>query len=185
MNDVKHLAMPALEAGLDEIRKSPRDSGVLKLIVRRPAVDARQVLEEGELDLAEGLVGDTWNMRGSSRTADGSSHPDMQLNIMSARVIALVAQNQNRWPLAGDQLFIDMDLSAENLPSGTRLAIGSAVIQVTDQPHTGCKKFVSRFGLDAMKFVNSPLGKQLRLRGLNAKVIQNGVIRPGDAVIKI
>ena len=185
MNDVKHLAMPALEAGLDEIRKSPRDSGVLKLIVRRPAVDARQVLEEGELDLAEGLVGDTWNMRGSSRTADGSSHPDMQLNIMSARVIALVAQNQNRWPLAGDQLFIDMDLSAENLPSGTRLAIGSAVIQVTDQPHTGCKKFVSRFGLDAMKFVNSPLGKQLRLRGLNAKVIQNGLIRAGDAVIKL
>jgi hypothetical protein len=182
---VKHLTMKELEAGLDEIRRSPSDEGVLQLIVRRPASNQREVLEEGELDQTAGLVGDSWRTRGSSRTPDGSSHPDMQLNIMNSRVIALVSQAKERWPLAGDQLFIDMDLGAENLPAGTRLALGSAVIEVTAQPHTGCKKFVSRFGLDAMKFVNSPLGKQLHLRGINARVVQSGVIRTGDVVRKI
>jgi len=142
--------MAELEAGLDAIRQSPKDEGVIALIVRRPKVDAREVLEEGELDLVEGLVGDTWKVRGSSRTPDGAAHPDMQLNIMNARVIALLAREKDRWPLAGDQLFIDMDMSSENLPPGTRLALGSAVIEVTDQPHTGCKKFVSRFGFDAV-----------------------------------
>ncbi len=182
---VKHLTMEELEAGLDEIRRSPVDEGVLNLIVRRPALEEREVLEEGELHTVEGLVGDSWSSRGSSRTADGSSHPEMQLNVMNSRVIALLAQDKERWPLAGDQLFIDMDLSAENLPAGTRLTLGSAVIEVTAQPHTGCKKFVARFGLDAMKFVNSPLGKELHLRGINARVIQPGVIRVGCVVRKI
>lgn len=185
MINVKHLTMEELEAGLDEIRQSPRDEGVLALIVRRPQIEAREVLEGGELDLATGLVGDSWINRGSSRTADGSSHPDMQLNVMNARVIALVAQDKDRWQLAGDQLFIDMDLSAENVPPGTQLALGSAVIEVTAQPHTGCKKFVARFGVDAMKFVNSPVGKQLQLRGINARVVQPGMIRVGDVVKKL
>jgi hypothetical protein len=182
---VKHLTMEELEAGLDEIRQSPKDEGVLELIVRRPQRDEREVLEEGELHLAEGLLGDSWRRRGSSRTSDGSSHPEMQLNIMNARAIALIAQQRERWPLAGDQLFVDMDLSAENLPAGTRLALGSAIVEVTAQPHTGCKKFVARFGLDAMKFVNSPVGKQLHLRGINARVVQPGVIRVGYVVRKI
>jgi hypothetical protein len=178
--------MVELEAGLAEIRQSPKDEGVLTLIVRRPAVDAREVLTEGELRLDEGLVGDSWRTRGSSQTADGAAHPDMQLNVMNARVIALVAQARERWPLAGDQLFIDLDLSAENLPAGTRLALGSrAVIEVSPQPHTGCKKFVARFGLEAMQFVNLPTGRQLHLRGINAKVVQPGVIRVGDVVKKI
>jgi hypothetical protein len=177
--------MEALEAGLEEIRRSPKDEGALELIVRRPRIDEREALEEGELNPVEGLVGDSWIKRGSSRTPDGSSHPDMQLNIMNARVIALVAQDKARWSLAGDQLFIDMDLSSENLPAGTRLAVGSAVIEVTAQPHTGCKKFVSRFGLDAMNFVNSPVGKRLHLRGINARVVQAGVIRVGHVVKKI
>ena len=185
MEQAKHLTIAELEAGLDTIRQSPKDEGVIALIVRRPKVDAREVLEEGELDLVEGLVGDTWKVRGSSRTPDGAAHPDMQLNIMNARVIALLAREKDRWPLAGDQLFIDMDVSSENLPPGTRLALGSAVIEVTDQPHTGCKKFEARFGLDALKFVNSPLGRQLQLRGVNAKVTQPGVIRVGDFVKKI
>ena len=185
MAEAKHLTMAELEAGLDAIRESPKVEGVIALIVRRPKVDAREVLEEGELDLVEGLVGDTWKVRGSSRTPDGAAHPDMQLNVMNARVIALVAREKDRWPLAGDQLFIDMDVSSGNLPPGTRLALGSAVIEVTDQPHTGCKKFEARFGLDALKFVNSPLGRQLQLRGLNAKVTQPGVIRVGDFVKKI
>jgi len=185
MTEAKHLTTAELESGLDAIRQSPKNEGVIALIVRRPQVDAREVLEEGELDLAEGLVGDTWKVRASNRTPDGSPHPDMQLNIMNARVIALVAGEKGRWPLAGDQIFIDMDMSQENLPPGTRLALGSAVIEVTDQPHTGCKKFAARFGLDALKLVNSPVGKQLQLRGVNAKVAQSGVIRVGDLVKKL
>ena len=185
ISEMKHLTMAELEAGLDEIRQSPTDEGLLRLIVRRPRVDAREVLEEGELHPSEGLVGDSWKFRGSSRTPDGSAHPDMQLNIMNARVIALVAQDKDRWQLAGDQLFIDLDLSAENLPAGTQLSLGAAVIEVSPQPHTGCQKFVSRFGLDAVKFVNSAVGKELHLRGINAKVVQSGLIRVGDVARKI
>jgi hypothetical protein len=185
MTTVKHLTMQELEAGLDEIRQAPKDHGVLQLIVRRPRTDEREILQEGQLDLTQGLVGDTWISRGSSRTPDGSSHPSMQLTVMNVRATALVAQDRARWALAGDQLYIDMDLSLENLPAWTRIAIGSAVIEVSDQPHTGCKKFVSRFGLDAMKFVNSPVGRQLNLRGINTRVVQPGVIRVGDLAKKI
>ncbi len=182
---MKHLTLAELEAGLDVIRQAPKDEGVLELIVRRPRTDEREVLEQGELNLEEGLAGDSWKTRGSSRRPDGSSHPEMQLNIMNSRVIALLAEDKDRWQLAGDQLFIEMDLSAENLPAGTRLAIGSAVIEVTPQPHTGCKKFVSRFGLDAMTFVNSAVGRELHLRGINAKVVQPGVINVGNVVRKV
>ena len=185
MKDVRHLTMAELEAGLDLIRRSPKDEGVLELIVRRPASDEREVLEDGELNPLEGLVGDSWIKRSSSRTPDGSAHPEMQLNIMNSRVIALVAQDKERWALAGDQLYLDMDLSAENLPAGTRLSLGSAVIEVTPHPHNGCKKFVARFGLEAMKFVNSPQGRELHLRGINAKVVQPGVIRVGHVARKI
>jgi hypothetical protein len=181
---VTHLTMEELEAGLEEIRRAPKDVGVLELIVRRPRKGEREVLQEGELDLREGLVGDTWKDRRSSRSADGLAHPDMQINVMSSRVAALVSQDRARWQLAGDQLFVDMDLSADNMPPGTQLAIGSAVIEVTSEPHTGCGQFVERFGLDAMKFVNSPLGRQLQLRGVNARVVQPGVIRVGDVAKK-
>jgi len=177
--------MAELEEGLDEIRRSPRDEGILEMIVCRPRVDAREVLAEGELNPLEGLMGDSWSTRGSSRTADGSAHPEMQLNVMNSRVIALLAQSRDRWPLAGDQLYLDMDLSVENLPPGTRLALGTAVIEVTAQPHTGCKKFVARFGLEAMKFVNSGVGRQLCLRGINAKVVEPGVIRVGQLAKKL
>ncbi len=180
-----HLTMDELEAGLDRIRQSPKDSGVLELIVRRPAIDEREVLQQGGLDLTEGLVGDTWNIRGSSRTVDNTPHPDMQLNIMNARVIGLIAGEKENWPPAGDQLYIDLDLSDENLPPGTRFSLGTAIIEVSSQPHTGCKKFTTRFGLDAMKFVNSELGRQLHLRGINAKVVQSGMIRVGDVAVKI
>jgi MOSC domain-containing protein YiiM len=182
---VKHLTMDELEAGLDEIRQAPKDEGRLEMIVRRPRVGEREVLDAGELDVRDGLVGDSWKDRRSSRSADGRAHPDMQLNIMSARVVALVSQDKERWPLAGDQLFVDMDLSADNLPPGTQLTLGSAVIEVTPEPHTGCGKFVERFGADAMKFVNSALGREMGLRGLNARVVQPGVIRVGDVVKKV
>ena len=182
---MKHVTMAELEAGLENIHQSPTDAGVLELIVRRPQVEAREVLEEGELHLVEGLVGDNWKIRGSSQTVDGSAHPDMQLNILNARVIALLAEKKEHWALAGDQLYMDLDLSAENVPPGTRLSLGEAVIEVTDQPHTGCKKFAARFGLDALKFISSPIGKQLQLRGINAKVIRSGAIRIGDTVKKV
>ena len=182
---MKHLTMEQLEEGLEEIRRSPQNRGVLDLIVRRPHVGGREVLLDAELDCESGLVGDSWNTRHSSRTPEGAPHPDMQLNVMNSRVIALVAQHKDRWQLAGDQLFVDIDLSGENLPPGTRLEIGSAMIEVTAQPHTGCQKFVARFGLDAMKFVNSPVGRQLHLRGINAKVVQPGKIRVGDPITKV
>lgn len=182
---VKHLTMQELEAALDHLRQAPKDDGVLQLIVRRPQTDQREVLEQAELDPIKGLVGDNWSVRGSSRTPDGSAHPEMQLNIMNARVAALVAQEKERWPLAGDQLYVDMDLGKENLPGGTLLSLGSAVIEVSPLPHTGCNKFVSRFGLDAMKFVNSPMGKELSLRGINARVVQPGVIQVGNTAKKI
>jgi hypothetical protein len=180
-----HLTMVELEAGLPAALASPGDAGVVELIVRRPEVDAREVLASGELDVVEGLVGDSWRRRRSSRTADCSAHPDMQLNLMNARVIALVAGARDRWSLAGDQLYVDLDLSEANLPPWTKLSIGSALIEVTDQPHTGCGKFVARFGVDAMKFVNSPEGRRMRLRGLNARVVRAGVITTGDVVRKI
>jgi hypothetical protein len=180
-----HLSTAALEAGLDDIRQSPADRGVVELIVRRPAVDEREVLEEGELDERVGLVGDTWSQRASGRTEDGSPHPDMQLNVMNARVIRLLAGSPDRWALAGDQLYLDLDLSEANLPAGTRLALGTAVIEITDQPHTGCQKFSSRFGGDALRFVNSPVGRELHLRGINARVVERGVVRAGDTVRKL
>lgn len=177
--------MTELEAALDHLREAPSNEGVLHLIVRRPQVDEREVLEEAELDPIKGLLGDSWCFRGSSKTVDGGPHPEMQINIMNARVAALVAQEKDRWSLAGDQLYIDMDLSKQNLPAGTRLEIGSAVLEVSPLPHTGCQKFVSRFGIDAMKFVNSAVGKELCLRGINAKVVQAGVVRLGSTAKKI
>ena len=181
---VRYLTWDEFEAGLDAVRQSPKDEGTLEMIVRRPEVGEREVLETGELDPLVGLVGDSWKSRRSRRTSNGGPRPDMQINVMMSRVIALVAQDKSRWPLAGDQLFIDLDLTDDNLPPWTRLAIGTAVIQVTDQPHTGCAKFVQRFGVDATKFVNSPIGRRLNLRGINARVVQPGVIRIGDIARK-
>jgi hypothetical protein len=181
---VEHLCTAALEAGLGDVRLSPSDGGTVELIVRRPAVDEREVLAEGTLDVAAGLVGDTWRVRGSSRTTDGSSHPDMQLTVMNSRAAQLVAQDPGRRMLAGDQLYVDLDLSPANLPPGTRLAVGSAVIEVTQQPHLGCAKFAARFGKDAWRFVNSRAGRELRLRGLNARVAVSGTVRPGDTIRK-
>ena len=178
MTKVRHLTTEEIEKNLDRVIESPKDDGTLDLIVRRPLENEREILETGELDTEKGLIGDDW-------FADDDREPEAQIAIMNSRIIALLAQSDERWKLAGDQLFIDLNLTDENLPHGTRLAIGSAVIEVTRQPHNGCKKFVERFGLDAMKFVNSPVGKQYHLRGIYAKVVQSGTIRRGDTVQKI
>jgi hypothetical protein len=182
---MKFLDADELEAGLPEILASPKDHGAVRMIVRRPSVDQREVLDTGELDVAEGLVGDNWRSRGSRQTEDGLAHPEMQLNLMNSRVIALVAQSEDRWALAGDQIFVDLDLGKENLPAGTRLAMGTAIVEVTAVPHLGCKKFTARFGLEAMKFVNSRRGKKLCLRGINAKVVKPGRVGTGDRIQRV
>lgn len=181
-----HLDAAALDAGLPEIRRSPTDEGTVDMIVRRPDLGARQSLEEGALSTEVGLVGDTWAVRPSRRTADGSPHPDMQLNLINARLSSLVAGGDDEQrALAGDQLHLDLDRSIENLPPGTRLGLGTAVIEVTDQPHTGCPKFRRRFGAEALHFVNHGEGAERRLRGINAKVVRAGTIRVGDIVGKL
>ena len=185
MLDAPYLSLTELEAGMGHIRQAPKDQGILKLIVRRPSVDEREVLTEGELNAEEGLVGDTWKVRVSASSKAGLANINKQITIMNARAIALLAQTEERWPLAGDQLYADLDLSDDNLPPGTQLAIGSAIVQVSPDPHTGCDKFSSRFGLEALKFVNSAEGKRLHLRGINTRVIQAGTIKVGDTIRKL
>lgn len=182
---VAYLTIDALEAGLDHVRQSPTDLGTLDLIVCRPAVDDRLVLEQGALDLDVGLVGDTWNARSSTTTPDGSPNPDAQLTLINARAIGLIAGDPERWPLAGDQLYVDLDLSQDAQPAGTRLSIGEAVIEITAKPHRGCAKFSARFGPEALRFVNTGPGLSLNLRGRNAKVLIPGAIRRGDAVRRL
>ena len=183
---VRQLTTEELEAGLDGILGSPADVGTIELIVRRPAEGERDVLAEATFDLVEGLVGDNWRARGSKSRPDGSANPEMQLNVMNARAVDLVAAgDRERWALAGDQLYVDLDLSEENLPPGTRLALGTAVIEVTEPPHTGCVKFSARFGVDAHKFVNAKPYRHLRLRGMCAKVVEPGTFSSGDTIRKL
>ena len=179
----RHLSAAEVEAGLDAVRDAPRDGGVLELIVRRPAVDEREVVEEAELDLELGLVGDNWSSRG--RFGGRPANRDAQITVANARAIALVAGNPERRPLAGDQLYVDLDVSRENLPPGARLEVGDAVLEVTAIPHTGCKKFAARFGLEALKVFDSDEGRALCLRGINTRVVKAGAVRIGDAVRKL
>jgi MOSC domain-containing protein YiiM len=172
-----YVSAALLDGGLDGIRQSPTNEGRIELIVRRPARDERKVVQEATLDCAKGLIGDTW--------AKGSAHPDTQLTLMNARVALLVAGQADRRPLAGDQLYVDLDLSEHNLPPGTRLQVGSAIIAVTEPPHLGCSKFAERFGPNARRFVNSPIGRELRLRGVNARIIVPGTVRVGDTIQKV
>ena len=190
---VTHLNIEQLDAGLDHIRRSPPDVGRLMMIVRRPDVDRREVVQEGRLDVAYGLVGDTWNVRGSTSTPDGSPNPppppppppEAQVTIINSRALDLMAQSEDRWPLSGDQLVIDIDMGMENLPPGTQLSVGSAVIEISEKPHTGCVKFADRFGKDALRFVSTPMAMDMRLRGVNTRVVRSGTIRAGDIVEKL
>src|SRR3954468_19368945 len=182
---VEPVTRAELDAGLDHVLASPHDRGTVALVVARPAVGARVVLDEAKLDPALGLVGDSWVGRFSRHTRDGSPNPVMQLTLMNARAAALVAHTEDRWPLAGDQLYVDFELGAGNIPAGTQLRVGTAVVEITDEPHTGCAKFAERFGMDAVRFVNSPVGREHNLRGVNARVITGGVVRPGDEVRKV
>ncbi len=181
---MEYVELPALEGGLPQIRAAPSELGRIELIVSRPSEGEREVLDEARLDPVAGLVGDNWQTRGSRATVDGSAHPSMQLTLMNARVTALLATTHERWPLAGDQLYVDFDLSSANVPPGTRLNIGSAVVEITEVPHTGCGKFARRFGTDALRFVNSEVGRELNMRGVNSKVVVSGTVRMGDEITK-
>lgn len=175
-----HRTLEELDAGIAHVEAAPDTDGTLDLIVRRPAIDEREVLPVGELSLEDGLVGDSWLTR-----AGDEPNFERQLTVINARFTALVAGAEDRWALAGDQLYVDFDLSIGNIPAGSRISVGDAVIEVTDLPHTGCHKFTARFGVEARRFVNSEVGRSLRLRGLNAKVVVPGTIRRGDRVRKL
>ncbi len=174
---MNHLELKELEKGLAEIQNSPKTHGVLRQIVIRPAENERIVLETAELNQEKGLIGDVW--------ADEDGNFETQLAIMNSRTAALFAQSEERWRLAGDQLFVDLDLSNENLPAGTRLSIGKAIVEITSEPHTGCRKFVERFGRDALVLANSQIGRELNLRGIYGKVVKSGEIKIGDQIDKI
>jgi len=180
-----HRTEVELQIGLELIKQSPKDQGTLELIVIRPKENERTVLIDAQLSSRLGVHGDDWFKNSYIRLPDGSPHPDVQVSLMNSRCIDLLAQEKSRWPLAGDQLYVDLDLSVDNLPVGQQLSIGSVILQVTDQEHTGCNKFAKRYGQAARIFVNSTVGKQLHLRGIYAKVVQDGSLKVGDRVIKI
>jgi hypothetical protein len=179
-----HLNTEELAAGLAEIRRSPKEGGSVVMIVARPEPEHRHSLEQGELRPTDGLVGDRWRLTCGLKLPDGSPDPAVQITLMNARCIQLIAGEREHWPLAGDNLFLDLDLSVENLPAGARLRIGECVLEISEPPHTGCAKFKHRFGIAALQFVNSPEGKALRLRGANARVLQAGVVSVGDLVTR-
>lgn len=180
-----HRSIGDLTEGLENLLDSPSSKGVVEMIAARPREDQRELLTTGELDTEMGLVGDSWKARGAGHTEDGTADNKAQLTLMNSRVIDLVAGGRDRWALAGDQFYVDLDLSKENLPPGTRLQIGNAVIEVSDTPHTGCKKFASRFGAEALRFVNTGVGRDARFRGVNTFVVQSGEVSIGDSVLKL
>jgi len=182
---MEQLSRKRLEAGLGRILDSPKDDGLVVLLVSRPDVGQREVPSEARLDLLNGLTGDSWLARGSKHTPDGSAEPGRQITVMNARVAELVAAGTERMPLCGDQIYVDLDISHQNLPAGSLLEVGGAVLRISEEPHLGCAKFVERFGAEAMRFVNSRVGRQLRLRGLNASVVRPGIVRKGDSARKL
>ena len=171
-------------AALDVVRASPRETGLVEALVLRPATDRRVIVGEAVLDAVDGMVGDNWRSRGSRSTPDGAANPESQLMLMSTRVLAAIEPDQDRWALAGDQLLVDFDLSIANLPPGTRIIAGGAELEISLKPHTGCAKFSARFGSDALRWINSPEGRDERLRGVGAKVIRGGTVRVGDEIRK-
>ena len=181
----KHLSLAELQAGLPVILDAPKDGGVLQAIVTRPAHGERRDLDSSLVSLEHGVHGDHWAQGCWKMTADGRPDPDVQVCLMNARCIQHIAGGRENWPPAGDNLFIDMDLTPDNVPPGQRLAIGSAIIEITDTPHNGCASFIARYGRDACVFVNTGEGKRLRLRGIYARVVQDGRITAGDTVNKI
>lgn len=172
----------ALDAGLDAVRQSPTDVGQVQMLVTRPSEDDRELHDTVTLDANQGVITDDWLTRGSSRMPNGAANPLAQVTVMNMRAARLFAGTLDRVPLAGDQIYVDLDLSVDNLPTGTLLSLGNAVLEVTAHPHTGCAKFSARFGVDALRVTATPEGRQLRLRGINSRVAVGGVVSVGDSI---
>ena len=183
--ETAHLTEAELKAGFGRVLASPANGGTLEMIVRRPGVNQRETLDEGRLTIEEGLDGDSWKGRRGYTLPDGSPDPDAQITLTNSRFADLISGCRDRWPLAGDQLYVDLDLSESNLPPGTRLRIGDATIEVTALPHTGCSKYRQRFGLEALKFTATPDGRSRHLRGIYARVVEPGTARVGDTIRKV
>lgn len=182
---MRHLDTAAIEAGLAHVLDSPRDHGRLEMLVVRPAEGQRRTPVEARCTVAAGVEGDDWVRRGSRHTADGGPNPDQQITMMNARYLDLIAGGRDRWPLAGDQLVVDLDLGEEALGPGDRLRVGQVLVEVTPHPHNGCDKFRDRFGLDAVRFANSPVGRRHHLRGIHVRVVEEGVVRVGDRIERV
>jgi MOSC domain-containing protein YiiM len=180
-----YLTGAELNQGLEHIQNSPNDDGILQMIVIRPATNERVALEKCPISSKFGVHGDNWAIKCWKTLPDGSPHPEVQIAITNSRCIALLARDKSRMPLAGDNLYVDLNLSDDNLRAGQKLAIGSAIIEITAHAHNGCAKFKARYGPDAVQFVNSPIGKKLHLRGIYAKVVQDGVVQVGDRIMKV
>jgi hypothetical protein len=175
-----HRPFAEIERIAAGLGSSPTDNGIVEMIVCRPATEERQVLSDGELDTMHGLRGDNWETR-SSDSADQLR----QITLMNSRVAQAIAGDRDRWQLAGDQLIVNLDLSIDSLPAGTRLQIGEAIAEVTEPPHTGCAKFAGRFGADALAWANGAGGRQQRRRGMYVRVLASGTVRQGDVIRKL
>lgn len=179
-----HKTAAELEQGMGIVTGAPRDQGPVLLVVRRPGKGEREIVAEAELDVARGLVGDDWINR-PGRRSDVPS-PYAQITVMNARYTELIAgADHAAWALAGDQLYVDLDISTDNMPAGTRISIGDAIVEIQAEPHTGCVQFRARFGSDALRATNTESGRRLRLRGANASVVQSGTVRTGDVARKL
>lgn len=171
----RFLPLDVLETRLAELPPAPRDLGTLTLIVRRREGGTRELLERVALTPEEGLPGDAWGRR-------PPLNPEAQLAVIQTDIAELIANGQPL-PLFGDNLFLNLDLSRENLPTGSRLRVGAAVLEVTPKPHNGCAKFHARFGAAALRFASHPDRRHLNLRGIYLKVVEGGELAVGDAVM--
>ena len=182
---IEHPSLDILEAGLEHIRNSPTDNGLLHMIVVRPEKKQRSTPEHCLLSSKGGAEGDHWAKGCWKSLPDGSPDPDVQITIMNSRCLELISSSPSQWPLAGDNLIADLDLGVHNLKPGQKLSVGTTILEITAVPHTGCDNFKVRFGLDSLKFVSTKAGKELRLRGIYARIIQDGEIRIGDRLKKV
>ncbi len=174
-----------LEAGMAGVLDAPSEEGPVRLVVRRPGRGQREILEEGQLDTERGLIGDDWiNRPGMNRDTPS---PHAQVTVMNARVAELISGDPEpaTWAQCGDQLYVDLDISEANMPTGTRFSVGDAVLEVQAEPHTGCVQFRSWWGGDALRHISTTEGQALRMRGVNTRVVQSGTVRPGDAARKL
>lgn len=180
-----HRTREELASALPYVAASPKDGGSVALIVVRPDHGRRETPDRVRISAQDGVEGDHWSKGCWLETDDGAPHPDVQINLMCTRAAEVIAGDPALWPAAGNNFFVDIDLSPDNLPAGTRLALGTAEIEITDQPNKGCQVFIDHYGRDACIFVNTGPGWSLRMRGLYARVVQNGDVRLDDRIRKV